>query len=114
MNSIIFKTNYGTWEAMRLNTAGTSINTSLYISGTTNLNNTTPCLSSLNVSGITTLSNNTIINGNVGIGKGNPNCRLSISTNAGNSVNSYAIRISSDGGTDYSGIWICYFNRFMK
>ena len=66
-HSIILKTNSGTWEAMRLNTVGTSINTSLYIttinsslyvSGTTILNNTTTCRSSLNVSGITTLSNN--------------------------------------------------------
>jgi hypothetical protein len=40
---------------MRINTTGTSINTSLYISGTTTLNNTTTCLSSLNVSGITIL-----------------------------------------------------------
>jgi hypothetical protein len=29
LSDIILKTNYGTWEAMRLNTAGTSINTSL-------------------------------------------------------------------------------------
>ena len=57
-HSIILKTNSGAWEAMRLNTVGTSINTSLYISGTTRLNNTTTCTSSLNVSGTTTLSNN--------------------------------------------------------
>jgi hypothetical protein len=29
LSSIIFKTNSGFWEAMRLNTAGTSINTSV-------------------------------------------------------------------------------------
>ena len=57
IHNIIFKTNNGTWEAMRINTTGTSINTSLYISGTTTLNNTTTCLSSLNVSGITTFNN---------------------------------------------------------
>jgi hypothetical protein len=38
-SSIILKTNYGNWEAMRLNTVGTSINTSLYVSGTTTFNN---------------------------------------------------------------------------
>jgi hypothetical protein len=31
LSSIILKTNYGSWEAMRLNTTGTSINTSLCI-----------------------------------------------------------------------------------
>ncbi len=46
---------------MRLNTAGTSINTSLYVSGLTILNNSTTCLSSLNVSGTTTFSNNVIV-----------------------------------------------------
>jgi hypothetical protein len=95
LNSIILKTNNGTWEAMRLNTVGTSINTSLYISGTTTINNATTCLSSLNVSGTTVISNN------VGI-EVNPNCRLYI-TNTGNNVNSFAIRISSGGGTDGSG-----------
>ena len=29
LSSIILKSNYGAWEAMRLNTAGISINTSL-------------------------------------------------------------------------------------
>ena len=43
---------------MRLNSAGISMNTSLYISGTTIINNNTTCVSSLNVSGTTTLSNN--------------------------------------------------------
>ena len=57
LSSIILKTNSGTWEAMRLNTAGTSINTSLYVSGLTIFNNATTCTSSLNVSGITTLNN---------------------------------------------------------
>ena len=57
-HSIILKTNSGTWEAMRLNSAGISMNTSLYISGTTIINNNTTCISSLNVSGTTTLSNN--------------------------------------------------------
>ena len=52
LSSIIFKTNYGFWEAMRLNTAGISINTSLYVSGLTILNNITTCTSSLNVSGL--------------------------------------------------------------
>ena len=58
IHSIILKTNSGTWEAMRLNSAGISMNTSLYISGTTIINNNTTCISSLNVSGTTTLSNN--------------------------------------------------------
>ncbi len=50
-NSIILKTNSGAWEVMRLNTPGTSINTSLYISGTTIINNAITCSSTLNVSG---------------------------------------------------------------
>jgi hypothetical protein len=41
--------------------------------------------------------------GNAGLGITNPNCRLYISTNAGNNVNSFAIRVSSGGGTDGSG-----------
>jgi hypothetical protein len=45
---------------MRLNTVGTSINTTLHISGTTILKNSTTCSSSLNVSGITTLNSGTI------------------------------------------------------
>ena len=57
LSSIILKTNYGNWEAMRLNSSGISMNTSLYISGVTTLNNTTTCLSSLNVSGTTVLNN---------------------------------------------------------
>jgi hypothetical protein len=57
LSSIILKTNYGAWEAMRLNTTGISINTSLYISWTTILNNTS-CLSSFNVSGTTPLNGN--------------------------------------------------------
>jgi hypothetical protein len=57
LSSIILKTNSGTWEAMRLNTAGTSINTSLYVSGLTIFNNATTCRSSLNVSGTTTFNN---------------------------------------------------------
>jgi hypothetical protein len=47
---------------MRLNTAGTSINTSLYISGTTILNYTITCRSSLNVSGFTTLNGGLMFN----------------------------------------------------
>ena len=50
---------------MLLNTAGTSINTSLYIPGTTIINSAHTCLSSLNVSG------ETILNSNVGIGTTN-------------------------------------------
>ncbi len=34
----------------------------------------------------------------LGIGIPNLNCRLYISTNAGNSVNSFAMRVSSGGG----------------
>jgi hypothetical protein len=37
-NSIILNSNYGNWETMRLNSAGISINTSIYISGTTIIN----------------------------------------------------------------------------
>jgi hypothetical protein len=51
---------------MRLNTTGTSINTSLYVSGTTIINNAISCLSSLN------------IGGNVGIGTTNILSRLTI------------------------------------
>ncbi len=46
-DSIIFKSSYGVWEAMRLNTGGVSINTSLYVSGTPILNDATTCASSL-------------------------------------------------------------------
>ena len=56
-SSIILKSNHGNWESMRLNSAGISINTSLYISGTTIINNTTTCTSSFNVSGSTALNN---------------------------------------------------------
>jgi hypothetical protein len=97
LSSIIFKTNYGFWEAMRLNTGGVSINTSLYVSGTTTINNTITCTSSLNVSGITTLNNN------VGIGITNPNCRLYISSNLTASATVYAMRISSGASTDGGG-----------
>ncbi len=87
LNSIILKTNYGAWEAMRLNTAGSSINTSLYVSGLTILNNTTTCRSSFNVSRVTILSNN------VGIGITNPNCRLYVSSNLGTPATVYAMRL---------------------
>jgi hypothetical protein len=52
---------------MRLNTAGISINTSLYVSGTTTSNSTTTCRSSLAVSGTTTS-----FQGFVGIGNNEP------------------------------------------
>jgi hypothetical protein len=42
---------------MRLNPYGVSINTSLYITGFTSINNASACTSSLNVSGTTTVSN---------------------------------------------------------
>ncbi len=48
---------------MLLKTAGTSINTSLYVSGLTIFNHASTHISTLNVSGITTLNNNTIIKG---------------------------------------------------
>ena len=57
LSSIILKTNYGNWEAMRLNSSGISVNTSFYVSGTAILNNQLTCLSTLNVSGATTISN---------------------------------------------------------
>jgi hypothetical protein len=60
------------------------------------INTITPGSYALNVNGVTYFQNN------VGIGV-NPNCRLYISTNAGNNVNSFAIRVSSSGGTDGSG-----------
>ena len=59
LNSIILKSNYGNWEAMRLNSAGISMNTSLYVSGLTILNNATTHTSSLYVSGTTILNNTT-------------------------------------------------------
>ena len=40
---------------MLLNISGTLMNTSLYVSGVTTLNNNTTCLSSLNVSGVSNL-----------------------------------------------------------
>ncbi len=46
-----------------------------------------------------------ILNSYVGIGISNPNTRLYISTNAGNSANSFAIGVSSGGvvdGCDYA------------
>jgi hypothetical protein len=67
-DSIILKTNSGTWEAMRLNTGGISINTSLYISGLTIINNVTTINSTLYVSGLTTLTGNVTINSNLNIG----------------------------------------------
>ncbi len=57
----------------------------------------------LNVNGTTLLNNTTYVNGNTGMGISNPNCRLYISTNAGKNVNSFAIRVSSGGGTNDSG-----------
>ena len=78
-NNILFKTNYGFWETMRVNPYGVSMNTSLYVSGNTILNNATSVfgtlnvsgpstfysnatyISSLNVSGFTHLSNNTTV-----------------------------------------------------
>jgi hypothetical protein len=58
-NSIIFKTSYATWDAMRLNTSGISMNTSLHVSGIAILNNSTTCLSSFTVSGTAILNNAT-------------------------------------------------------
>ncbi len=46
LSGIILKTDNGNWEAMRLNTVGTTINTSLYISGTTIINSAHTCTSS--------------------------------------------------------------------
>ena len=57
LSSIILKTNYGNWEAMRLNSSGISVNTSFYVSGTAILNNQLTCLSTLNVSGTAILNN---------------------------------------------------------
>ncbi len=66
---------------MRLNTAGTSINTSLYISGTTIINSAQTCLSSLNVSETITLLNK------VGINNTSPNLTLDVgSTNANHNI----------------------------
>jgi hypothetical protein len=43
INNIILKTNNETWEATRENTSGISMNTSLYISGTTIRNSAHTC-----------------------------------------------------------------------
>ena len=67
------------------------------------INTITPGSYALNVNGTTLLNSTAYITGNTGIGISNPNCRLYISTNAGNNVNSFAIRVSSSGGTDGSG-----------
>ena len=71
---------------MRLNSAGTSINTSLYVSGLTTFNNIITCLSSLNVSGVTTLSGNTYHTGSMGINASSLLSRLTLrmSYNDGN------------------------------
>ena len=94
-------------------TAGTNAGTITYningsdkhiINGSSfGINTITPGSYALNVNGTTLLNSTTYINGNTGIGISNPNCRLYISTNAGNNVNSFAIRVSSGGGTDGSG-----------
>ncbi len=87
-SSIILKTNYGNWEAMRLNSAGTSINTSLYISGTTIINSAHTCTSSLNVSGITTLQGNVDCGGGIAI-NGSDAFFSSGQVDAGNKINTY-------------------------
>ena len=85
---------------MRLNTVGTSINTSesLYVSGTTILNNTTTCTSSLNVSGITTLSSGTIT-GTLSFGSQIANYIINLrgTNNYGFGINSGMLRYNSDG-----------------
>ncbi len=60
-NSIILKTNSGTWETMRLYPYGFSINTLLYVTGLTRFNNVVTCSSSLNISGFTTLNKTTCL-----------------------------------------------------
>ncbi len=70
-------------RAARMNSSGVGIKT-------------TPGSYTLNVNGTTLLNNSTYITGNTGIGISNPNCRLFISTNAENNVNSFAIRVSRD------------------
>ena len=58
-NNILFKTNSGFWETMRVNPYGVSVNTSFYVSGNTILNNATSIFGTLNVSGPSTFYNNT-------------------------------------------------------
>jgi hypothetical protein len=52
LSSITFKTNSGFWKAMRLYTAGTSINTSLNVSGTTIFNNNMGIGTTSKISGV--------------------------------------------------------------
>ena len=86
---------------MRLNTAGTSINTSLYISGTTIINSTHTCTSSLNVSGTTTLQ------GFVGVGNNGPFNSYGVFDVGGNNNTTYYSFLNKSRivGNDPNTIW---------
>jgi hypothetical protein len=103
-DNILFKTNFGFWETMRINPYGVTVNTKLNVSSTTTLNDDVTCLSNIHVLG----------NGNLGGLKinGNDNLRtilkqtngpLSIGTFDSSSIlfytnnNSEKLRINSDG-----------------
>ena len=112
INNILLKTNSGYWETMRINPYGVSVNTKLYVSGTTTLNNDVTCMSLLNVVGYGDFGglkidgndyNRTILK--------TTNGPLSVGTQDGSSVlfytnnNSEKMRINSDGNV---GIGIIY------
>ena len=103
INNILLKTNYGNWETMRINPYGVSVNTKLYVSGTTTLNNDVTCMTLLNVVGYGDFGG-LKVDGNDSlrtiIQKSGP---LSMGTNDGGSLvfftnnNSEKLRINSDG-----------------
>ena len=103
INNILLKTNYGNWETMRINPYGVSVNTKLYVSGTTTLNNDVTCMTLLNVVGYGDFGG-LKVDGNDSlrtiIQKSGP---MSIGTNDGGSLvfftnnNSEKLRIHSDG-----------------
>jgi hypothetical protein len=57
-NNILFKTYYGFWETMRVSPYDVSVNTTLYVSGNTILNNAISIFGTLNVSGPSTFYSN--------------------------------------------------------
>ena len=104
-DNILFKTNYGFWETMRINPYAVTINSALNVSSTTTLNNDVTCLSNINVLGNGNM-NGLKINGGDSLRtilKETLNGPLSIGTFDSSSIlfytnyNSEKLRINSDG-----------------
>ena len=104
-DNILFKTNYGYWETMRINPYAVTINSALNVSSTTTLNNDVTCLSNINVLGNGNM-NGLKINGGDSLRtilKETLNGPLSIGTFDSSSIlfytnyNSEKLRINSDG-----------------